>query len=247
MSIDKTDQAGDLLTLRELKESDDARTIDEMIAEDENVETFRVKTVAPYGDGEFSVTFEGGTGIGLNGAEPKVGDTVTLYGRFGHPVYGWALNGKIVEYQTPWERFAKRMAMLAGFDRKARERFAEKKGELDAKYDALPAPLKRRIDRFRSERADFRLDEAYEMAAVGDAPKIARALARQHDWPIDENLAVTAAGPSSDKIGEAVAAFYDLSYEEQKRLVPDLDDGHSGNTFGGAVSLACALLEGREV
>ena len=246
--IDKTDQAGDLDTLRALKESDDPRTIEEMIAEDENVETLRVEAVTALDDGSgYDTRFEGGSGIILKGAEPKVGDTVTLYGRFGFPVYGWALNGRVVEYKTPWERFADRMAMLAGFDRKDRERFAEQKPELDAKYEALPAPLKARIDRFRAQNADFRLKEAYEMAAVGDAPKIARALAAKHEWPLDENLEVTDAGPPSTVIEKAIQEFYDLTYEEQKRLVPDLDEGHSGNTFGGAVQLALALLIGREV
>lgn len=248
--IDTRDQAGDVTKLAELKDTDDPRTIEEMIAQDENVETLRVESVRPYeGDEDhYDVRFEEGMGIGLSGAEPKVGDTVTLYGRFGHPVYGWALNGQTVKYETPWERFATRMAMLAGFDRKRREAFARDKAKLDAKYEALPAPLKARIDRFRAERADFRVDsEAYEMAAVGDAPKIARALAKSYDWPLDENLAVTDAGPSSDAIEQAVKWFFDLPYDEQKAMVPDLDEGHSGHTFDSAVGLAFALLVGREV
>lgn len=249
MSTDTTDQAGDIATLEELKAADDPRTIEQIIAEDPNVEDLIVEQVDPVNDGEYyDVRFEGGIGMGLRGREPKPGDRVRLYGRFGFPVYGWALNGELVEYKTLWERFADRMAMLAGFDRQRREAFARDKDELDAKYDALPAPLKARIDRFRAERADFRVEsEAYEMAAVGDAPKIARALAAHYDWPLDEDLNVTAAGPPSGVIEEAVEAFYALPYEEQKRIVPDLDPGHSGNTFGGAVILALALLAGREV
>jgi hypothetical protein len=36
-----------------------------------------------------------------------------------------------------------------------------------------------------------------------------------------------------------------LPYEVQRSM--GLDDGHSGNTFGGACSLAYRLLEGLEV
>lgn len=34
-----------------------------------------------------------------------------------------------------------------------------------------------------------------------------------------------------------------LSYEEQREVVPNLNDGHSGNTFGCACALAFAYLD----
>jgi len=134
--------------------------------------------------------------------------------------------------------------MLARFDRERREEFVESKADLDAKYEALPAPLKARIDRFRAERDDFRIDgEAYEMAAVADAPKIARALAEQHGWTLTGDCA--APGVSRDDIEAAIKDYWNLPYKEQTRLVPNLDPGHSGNTFGGACRLAAGLLAGR--
>jgi hypothetical protein len=33
-----------------------------------------------------------------------------------------------------------------------------------------------------------------------------------------------------------------MEWDEQKKLVPGLDDGHSGNTFGMACRLAIAYL-----
>jgi hypothetical protein len=43
---------------------------------------------------------------------------------------------------------------------------------------------------------------------------------------------------TKDKIFE----FNKMGWDEQKKLVPGLDDGHSGNTFGMACRLAIAYL-----
>ena len=78
----------------------------------------------------------------------------------------------------------------------------------DAKYEALPDPLKARIDRFRAESESFRVDsEGYEMMAVWDAPKIQKALQPEVD--------------AGGKPEDVIEAFQALSYEEQKAKVPD--------------------------
>jgi len=41
---------------------------------------------------------------------------------------------------------------------------------------------------------------------------------------------------------EAIIEFKDKGWDEQKKLVPGLDDGHSGNTFGVALRFAIAYL-----
>lgn len=43
----------------------------------------------------------------------------------------------------------------------------------------------------------------------------------------------------------AVQEFYDLPWEKQIKI--GIDQGHSGNTFGGACMLARRLLKGEEV
>ena len=41
---------------------------------------------------------------------------------------------------------------------------------------------------------------------------------------------------------DSIIEFHKMDWNEQKSLVPGLDDGHSGNTFGVACRLAIAYL-----
>ena len=41
---------------------------------------------------------------------------------------------------------------------------------------------------------------------------------------------------------ERIVEFTKMSWDEQKKMVPGLDDGHSGNTFGVACRLAVNYL-----
>lgn len=41
---------------------------------------------------------------------------------------------------------------------------------------------------------------------------------------------------------EKIVEFHKMEWNEQKKLVPGLDDGHSGNTFDMACRLAIAYL-----
>ena len=203
MTVDN-DMAGDVRKLAQLKELEDPRTIDEMIADDD----YEVVTVEKVGErrdkGWTTISWDHGVTTGFKipeGVEVKVGDTLWLYGgsMLGQSSHGWALNGKLIEWETPWERFSKRIKWLAQYDRDKRERFAEERAELDRKYEALP-------DRAESE--SFRVDsEGYEMMAVWDAPKIQKALQPEVD--------------AGGKPEDVIEAFQALSYEEQKAKVPD--------------------------
>jgi hypothetical protein len=56
------------------------------------------------------------------------------------------------------------------------------------------------------------------------------------------------AGAFADRKGDpeslkvSLDGFRALDWEAQKTIVPDLDDGHSGNTFGAALCLAHLYL-----
>lgn len=213
-----------------------ALTIPELKAEDRNFEEGVIDRVERTDDG-YWIT-RGALGNFLadknnpKGIVPKVGDTARVYGRLGQVVYGLDLNGHEVYWQTEAERQADRAAMLAKLDREKRERYEADREMNERKVQNLPEPLRLRIERFRAEDKDGegRLWEAYEIfcceqaAVIADVlrPKLARMTAK-----------------------EAVEWFRALPYDEQKAL--GLDDGHSGNTFGGACTLAFRLLEGINV
>lgn len=276
MSPTDNDRAGDIGEFERLKNESDPRSIAEMKAGDEWQEGPITSVHDRRDDDGRRVTVEwtvarewAGGGViergshGTLGASfrlpegrslPTEGDTVRFYGRgLGSAFHGVDVNGREVFYRTPYERLAERVRWLAQYDREQRERFVEQKDELDRRVEELPPPLKARIERFRAESPTFRQEaEAYEMAAAGDAPKIARALAAEQGWFLDDNLCALIVDQGSSRaraedVQEAVKGFYEADYAEQQRRVPDLDPGHSGNTFGGAVGLARALLQGKPV
>jgi hypothetical protein len=158
---------------------------------------------------------------------PRVGGTARFYGRgIGFTVRGLFLDGERVFYRSKKEQAEHERKEAEASDARRREAFYGARAALDEKYAALPPEFQRRIDGFRAARDDWRWQfEAYEMTCCVDAVKIARVM-------------TTAA---------QIQAFYELPHEEQCRLVPDLDTGHSGNTFGQACRLASVYVQQPEV
>lgn len=175
----------------------------------------------------YSLSFVGGMGFGLSKAHlgervPRAGQTVRLYGRgFGSVVLGASLDGVLLWRETE-DEYRQRMTIDAEIRRSAeRAEVDANRAERDARVAALPVCFRKRIARFRRNNPDFYWEhEDYEMAACVDAVKIADAF-READNPSD-----------------ALMAFHRLPWADQKAAVPDLSDGHSGNTFGMAVRLA---------
>lgn len=148
---------------------------------------------------------------------PKVGDTARLYGeRFGI-VRGLDINGAEVYYRTPAEQQAKDRVEREKRQAEKRAEFEAKREEMDARVAALPECFQRRLDKFRYNNPDFRWEyESYELMCLEEAVRIA------------------------DKLGspEAVNAWRQAGYAEQKRLVPGIEEGHSGNSIGFAGLMA---------
>lgn len=197
-----------------------------------------ITEVMPYSDvneaGElsgWSVSYGDGWGCGVRntGVEPKVGDTLTVYGQIGYAFHGQALNGRVLWYLSPDDEEAERTQKQEAVDRRRREEFEAKREQLDRDYDALPDTFKERIDKFRRTNPDFRWEfEGYEMMCCKDALKIAsycsiNRIAKPNDGH----------EPTAD---ENVQAFSKLPYEEQEKA--GINEGHSGNSFGFAVRLA---------
>lgn len=225
-------------TIDALDKSEDGRTIPEMQAAELSYE-FTVERIESRGETHTFVYVDSdGMVTGFGDPTIAVGDRITVCDGHAEPLlggtrHGWALNGEVVEWRTPWERALNRVQWLAKYDRDQRERFAKDRVEMDARYLALSPTMKARIDRFRAQDPGFRVaSEAYEMVACVDADLIAGALRPEVD--------------AGEEPAAVVRRFYDLPWDDQKTKVPGLDPGHSGNTFGGACRLARALLEGGE-
>ena len=157
---------------------------------------------------------------------PKVGDFCKVYTVNCSTVRGVDLNGVAVFYKSDKQLEIERQEWLANYKKEKQERFDKNKEQMDADYDNLPDIFKQRIARFREKDSDFRVDsEGYEVFCCKEAVKIAAACSTV----------------------EKVKEFYDMKWEDQKLFVPELDDGHSGNTFSGACQMARIYLEGGKV
>jgi hypothetical protein len=168
----------------------------------------------------YSISTTGSTCFGLKkkwGKVPKVGDIVTLHTKNFSHIVGMDLNGERCFLFTEAELDQHRIEELARMEKEKMERFEREREQMDKDYEALPECFKKRIDRFRANNPDFRVDyEGYELFCCNEAVKIAHAC----------------------KTPETILKFKSKKWEVQKRMVPTLSDGHSGNTFGCAVHLA---------
>lgn len=265
---DDVRQEGDLLLeLTRLKAASDPRTVAEIKAVDRYSESV-VKSAERY-DGGWSINLENSTGFGITdkrnpeGLIPEPGTMCRLYSSGGSEFHGVDLDGREVFWRTPWEQFADRIAWLADHDRRQRERFDAERHDLDHRYDALSDPMKARIDRFRAAEPDFRVkSEAYESFTCAQADAFAARAIEAAD--ADDNRAEVDAwfGDGSfekEHPGQAQRPASELTpavrwllwwskrpYDRQRELCPAMDEGHSGNTFGGAWYFAVRLLLGEE-
>jgi hypothetical protein len=190
---------------------------------DTQFEDSTIKSVRQYEDGGgWSFTKSDGWSFGVpkdSPVVPTVGMSVRLYGKgVGYSVRGLFLDGNKVFYKTIAEQELKHQKWVEKYDNDKREDFEKNKSKMDQDYDSLPDNFKKRIDRFRDKDPNFRVDsESYEVFCCKEAIKIAEAL----------------------KTPERIKEFRDATtWEAQKEMVPTIDDGHSGNTFGGACNLA---------
>ena len=168
-----------------------------------------------------------------------------------------------VFWRTPLERDVERVRWLAEHDREQREEFVEQKAELDAAYESLPDPLKARIDRFRAKDPSFRVQsEGYEMFCCTEGAKFYERAIKFRDHPTDpanieinlffshedraKNEKVWDVEQPADPAEAWLLWVWSLEDYKRQKVLLRSDDGHSGNTFGGAMSLALALIRGQD-
>jgi len=179
-------------------------------------------------DNYYSIQTKEGSGFGLDfkyDVEPKAGDVVEVDITNGSTIRGLKLNGKEVFYKTDEDLAREHKEWCDNYKNQQQEEFEKEKDSLDAKYNALPKVFQERIDKFRANNPNFRVEyESYEMFCCEQAVEIANALQTK----------------------EAIKEFADLDWEKQKEKVPNLDGGHSGNTFGMSCRLAYWYLDNPE-
>lgn len=107
----------------------------------------------------------------------------------------------------------------------------ENKARLDKRYGNLPKIFQQRIDKFRKDDPDFRrteVGEDYEMFCCEQAVIISQFLIKN----MGKNQAFVAA-----------KNFFNMSWDQRKKLFPKLDDQHTNHTIGRSLSLAIILIK----
>lgn len=158
---------------------------------------------------------------------PTADEPLRLYGRgVGYPVRGIVIGGRVYRYKTAAQERTDHEAWVANLHAEREREMHEKHEAIEARIVALPAVFRERIEKFRRDGGhEFRRDyEPYELFCCEQAVAIGDAL----------------------KSAESIRHFYGLSWKEQRALVPGLEDGHSGNTFGMACALARFYVESPE-
>lgn len=225
-------------------------------AEDTEFQDHVLDKVEEHADG-WSIGF-GGYGLGIPkvaGITPRVGSAARLYGKgFGGITRGVDIDGRQVYYRTPQEQDTENRRQAAISRAERRESYEKARPELEREYAALPEVFRRRLDHFRRN-PDFGWQyEGYEMSVCTTAVCIAEACRRPEfrtrlraegirtkdgAWPDTEVGALQAyAAINSDVNG--------YNYKLQHEVLPEVSDGHSGNSFGCALRLAHHYLTNPE-
>ena len=198
---------------------------------DNEFQEHKLEKVSDYDKDSWELKVDGGSCICCikNGNfVPKKGMKVRFYGRgFGFPVRGIDIDGHIMYYRTPAQAKEDHKKMCEKWDREAKARFKKNRSKNEKDYQSLPDAFKKRMDRLRLKSPNDRYDwESYEMFILKQAAEFSKYL----------------------KTVEEIDKWNKLeNFDEQKKTVPTLNDGHSGNTYGAAVYLAKRYLSGMEV
>jgi hypothetical protein len=176
-------------------------------------------------DGGWSIKNEDGWSFFVPASspvEPVAGMRARFYGPgIGYTVRGLFLDGRKVFYRTEAEENERHRKWCEEREREQKYDFEKNRVDIDRRVAALPEVFQRRLQKFRTNNPDFRWKfEGYELFCCEQAVLIAAAVGS----------------------ADAVSAFHKLPWTEQLAKVPGLSDGHSGNTFGIACSLAMWYL-----
>lgn len=203
------------------------------------VETGTVGSVDVYDDGGCSVTGKNSWSFFINadeieavGQPPVADESLVVLGGLGHQIRGIFIGGRQYRYTTREEADREREEWLSDHQRQKEESFYVNISEWLKRKNALDEPFRKRMDRFANKGFEefWRESGAYELFTVEQA-----------------NLLLNRAKARGENPVEWLEEFYDAKWEKQKEMFPGLDEGHSGNTFGGMVWLAKAVANGEDI
>ena len=218
-------------------------TLDGIVAEDKEFQMKVLASVEKNADGSYGVTFHDGWSFGVPAEVlivPEVGDVCWLFGEgIGFTMRGLAIEGYVVFYRTKEQEEERHRQWCEDEKHRKQVAFEANKEDMDKRFAKLPRFFQRRIQRRRDNNPNFRWDfESYELFVCEQAVQIAKGV---RPYVLESN--------ARKVMPETLTAFFqqfqDKPYEEQKRLIPALDNGHSGNTFGCACVLAQLWLMGK--
>lgn len=188
-----------------------------------------VITKVHEGEDYFDVSF-GHTGFGIPkpvDKTPEVGQTVTLYLVQGSRIQGVDLDGEPLFFKSKADLAVERQAALEQIEAEKAERKVKFYAELEdpnsdfnKRLNHLPRVFQQRFQKFFRLGEDFWDLAWYELAACETALKIAYTC----------------------KSWQKIRLFHNMTWDEQKALIPSMDDGLSGNMFGFACALATVYL-----
>lgn len=185
------------------------------------------------GDRSYAFRFDGSmwTGVDPNLQPlPKVGERIRLYpGVWGTPNRGLIVfrdgRWQVTFYRTPEQQRIYDAIWVAERRVEGLRTLLDDVENRNKRIAALPAPLRERLERFiEIGGIEYRANsEAYELFVCEEAFKLIVAFTSPED----------------------VQQFYKAPLEQQRETLPNLSDGHSGNTFGAACKLAYLYLDGK--
>lgn len=184
----------------------------------------------------------------------KPGMAYELWGKgSGFGVRGIAIDGRVVYYQTEGEHRAQQIKDGEDRKRKELEEFERSKDVYFAEIAALPEELQARFERFQKGNPSFDVEfGAYELfcckeaVVISDLAKIRADVdysAVEEFWggPYKKEYPDVGEEPPKRQHNRWLFWARTLDFERQKEVM-GINDGHSGNTFSVAFSLAQALL-----
>lgn len=186
-----------------------------------------IKEISRYKD-RWQVLTKDGSGFSFNTSytegrpDPAVGDEIICHTYLGSRIRGVTLRGEPLFYKNDEELAQDQAELSRQIAADRMERFERDKDHLDEQFASLPWEFQRRIQWFRAHNESFRWEfEAYELSSCVDAVKIAEKFTT----------------------ADEVRRFGKMSNERQREEIPDLYDGHSGNSWDFAIRLASLYVQ----